>query len=130
MLTVRQQFDFLLFIGQLRLQIAIAVGGGLQKLVFADIYPYGQLMAASLMMSIPVVAITGQVPKAMIGTDAFQETDVINTTMPVTKWNVQVTRADQIPAAMAKAFHIANRIDVRYPNAGTRPPAMRRPARK
>ncbi|HOY16276.1 MAG TPA: biosynthetic-type acetolactate synthase large subunit [Haliscomenobacter sp.] len=65
-------------------------------------------LADALLDSTPIVCITGQVFFHLLGTDAFQETDVINTTMPVTKWNVQVTRADQIPAAMAKAFHIAN----------------------
>jgi acetolactate synthase-1/2/3 large subunit len=65
-------------------------------------------LADALLDSTPIVCITGQVFFHLLGTDAFQETDVINTTMPVTKWNVQVTRADQIPAAMAKAFQIAN----------------------
>jgi acetolactate synthase I/II/III large subunit len=65
-------------------------------------------LADALLDSTPIVCVTGQVFFHLLGTDAFQETDVINTTMPVTKWNVQVTRADQIPAAMAKAFHIAN----------------------
>lgn len=57
--------------------------------------------------STPVVCITGQVASALLGTDAFQETDVMGISMPVTKWNVQVTRAAEIPAALAKAFHIA-----------------------
>lgn len=57
--------------------------------------------------STPLVCITGQVASALLGTDAFQETDVMGISMPVTKWNVQVTRAAEIPAALAKAFHIA-----------------------
>jgi acetolactate synthase I/II/III large subunit len=65
-------------------------------------------LADALLDSTPIVAITGQVFYHLLGTDAFQETDVINTTMPVTKWNIQVTRADQIPDAIAKAFYIAN----------------------
>src|SRR5438477_2294251 len=57
--------------------------------------------------STPVVCITGQVFAHLLGTDAFQETDVINTTLPVTKWNVQVTEAKDIAPAVAKAFFIA-----------------------
>ncbi len=57
--------------------------------------------------STPLVCITGQVASALLGTDAFQETDVMGISMPVTKWNVQVTRAEEIPTALAKAFHIA-----------------------
>ena len=57
--------------------------------------------------STPLVCITGQVFAHLLGTDAFQETDVINITTPVTKWNYQVTDATEIPAIMAKAFHIA-----------------------
>lgn len=57
--------------------------------------------------STPVVAITGQVFAHLLGTDAFQETDVINITTPVTKWNYQVTDAAEIPAVLAKAFYIA-----------------------
>jgi acetolactate synthase-1/2/3 large subunit len=57
--------------------------------------------------STPVVCITGQVFAHLLGTDAFQETDVINITMPVTKWNCQVTDASEIPAVLAKAFYIA-----------------------
>lgn len=58
--------------------------------------------------SIPVVCITGQVASPLLGTDAFQESDVIGITLPVTKWNFQVTHADEIPEAIAKAFHIAS----------------------
>src|SRR5690554_839147 len=57
--------------------------------------------------STPIVCITGQVPSALLGSDAFQETDVIGISMPVTKWNYQVTRAEEIPEALAKAFYIA-----------------------
>ncbi|MDF3079237.1 MAG: ilvB [Sphingobacteriaceae bacterium] len=57
--------------------------------------------------STPLVCITGQVFAHLLGTDAFQETDVINITTPVTKWNYQVTDATEIPEAIAKAFHIA-----------------------
>jgi acetolactate synthase I/II/III large subunit len=57
--------------------------------------------------STPVVCITGQVFAHLLGTDAFQETDVINTTIPVTKWNIQVTEAKDIAPAVAKAFYIA-----------------------
>lgn len=61
----------------------------------------------ALMDSTPVVCITGQVASTLLGTDAFQETDVIGISMPVTKWNFQVTRAEDIPLAIAKAFYIA-----------------------
>ena len=64
-------------------------------------------LADALIDSTPVVCITGQVFAHLLGTDAFQETDVINITMPVTKWNCQVTDASEIPAALAKAFYIA-----------------------
>lgn len=57
--------------------------------------------------STPLVCITGQVFAHLLGTDAFQETDVINITTPVTKWNYQVTDANEIPEVIAKAFYIA-----------------------
>ncbi|MES1222179.1 MAG: thiamine pyrophosphate-binding protein, partial [Bacteroidota bacterium] len=57
--------------------------------------------------STPVVCITGQVFAHLLGTDAFQETDVINITTPVTKWNYQVTDASEIPSVLARAFYIA-----------------------
>ncbi|QQL49103.1 biosynthetic-type acetolactate synthase large subunit [Mucilaginibacter ginkgonis] len=57
--------------------------------------------------STPIVCITGQVFAHLLGTDAFQETDVINITTPVTKWNYQVTDATEIPEVLAKAFYIA-----------------------
>jgi acetolactate synthase-1/2/3 large subunit len=59
------------------------------------------------MDSVPLVAITGQVPSAAIGTDAFQEADIRGITMPFTKHNFLVTKADDIPRAVAEAFHIA-----------------------
>lgn len=58
--------------------------------------------------STPIVCITGQVPSHLLGTDAFQETDVIGISMPVTKWNYQVTKPEEIPGAIARAFYIAN----------------------
>lgn len=64
-------------------------------------------LADAMIDSTPLVCITGQVASHLLGTDAFQETDVMNLTVPVTKWNVQVTRAEDIPVAMAKAFYIA-----------------------
>jgi acetolactate synthase I/II/III large subunit len=65
-------------------------------------------LADAMIDSTPVVCITGQVFAHLLGTDAFQETDVINITTPVTKWNYQVTDATEIPSAMAKAFYIAS----------------------
>jgi acetolactate synthase-1/2/3 large subunit len=64
-------------------------------------------LADALIDSTPLVCITGQVFAHLLGTDAFQETDVVNTTIPVTKWNIQVTEAKDIAGAVAKAFHIA-----------------------
>ncbi|ESU26497.1 ilvB protein [Flavobacterium limnosediminis JC2902] len=64
-------------------------------------------LADALIDSTPLVCITGQVASHLLGTDAFQETDVIGISMPVTKWNCQVTKAEDIPAAIAKAFYIA-----------------------
>lgn len=64
-------------------------------------------LADAMIDSTPVVCITGQVASHLLGTDAFQETDVIGISMPVTKWNTQVTKAEDIPAALAKAFYIA-----------------------
>jgi acetolactate synthase-1/2/3 large subunit len=62
----------------------------------------------ALLDSTPLVCITGQVASHLLGSDAFQETDVINCTLPVTKWNYQVTRAEEIPFIFAKAFYVAN----------------------
>jgi acetolactate synthase I/II/III large subunit len=64
-------------------------------------------LADALIDSTPVVCITGQVFAHLLGTDAFQETDVINITTPVTKWNYQVTDASEICSVLAKAFYIA-----------------------
>jgi acetolactate synthase-1/2/3 large subunit len=64
-------------------------------------------IADAMIDSTPIVCITGQVGKHLLGTDAFQETDVISLTLPITKWNFQVTRAEEIPEAVAKAFYIA-----------------------
>ncbi len=64
-------------------------------------------LADAMIDSTPIVCITGQVFAHLLGTDAFQEIDVINTTIPVTKWNVQVTEAKDIAPAIAKAFYIA-----------------------
>ncbi|MGK9119378.1 biosynthetic-type acetolactate synthase large subunit [Olivibacter jilunii] len=64
-------------------------------------------LADAMIDSNPIVCVTGQVFAHLLGTDAFQETDVINITTPVTKWNYQVTDACEIPAALAKAFYIA-----------------------
>ena len=57
--------------------------------------------------STPMVCITGQVGSHLLGTDAFQETDIIGISTPVTKWNHQITKASQIPEVFAKAFYIA-----------------------
>lgn len=64
-------------------------------------------LADALIDSTPLVCITGQVFAHLLGTDAFQEIDVINTTLPVTKWNVQVAEAKDIAPAVARAFYIA-----------------------
>jgi acetolactate synthase-1/2/3 large subunit len=65
-------------------------------------------LADAMLDSTPLVCITGQVASTLLGSDAFQETDVINCTMPVTKWNHQITHAAEIPSVFAKAFFIAN----------------------
>lgn len=64
-------------------------------------------LADAMLDSTPLVCITGQVPSGLLGTDAFQETDVVGVSMPVTKWNYQITRPEEIPEAFAKAFFIA-----------------------
>src|SRR3982750_4507970 len=64
-------------------------------------------LADALIDSTPVVCITGQVFAHLLGTDAFQETDIINITTPITKWNYQITDAEEIPEILAKAFFIA-----------------------
>ena len=64
-------------------------------------------IADALVDSTPLVCITGQVSASLLGSDAFQETDVIGITMPVTKWNYLITRAEEIPEVLAQAFYIA-----------------------
>lgn len=64
-------------------------------------------LADALMDSTPLVLVTGQVGSSLLGTDAFQETNFVGITQAVTKWNCQVKRTEEIPAAMAKAFYIA-----------------------
>lgn len=83
-----------------RVGVALATSGpGAMNLVTG--------LADALIDSTPIVCITGQVFAHLLGTDAFQETDVVNTTLPVTKWNVQVTEAKDISTAVARAFFIA-----------------------
>jgi len=64
-------------------------------------------LADAMIDSTPLVCITGQVFAHLLGTDAFQETDVVNITTPITKWNYQITDATEIPSVLAKAFYIA-----------------------
>ena len=64
-------------------------------------------IATAYMDSIPIVVISGQVPNAQIGTDAFQETDVTGVTLPITKHNFLVMNASDIPNVIKEAFHIA-----------------------
>lgn len=64
-------------------------------------------IADAMLDSTPLVCITGQVPCSLLGTDAFQEADTISMTMPISKWNYQVTQASEIPSAIARAFYIA-----------------------
>lgn len=65
-------------------------------------------LSDALMDSTPLVVITGQVSSSLLGSDAFQETDVVGIVHPITKWAVQIRRAEDIPAAVARAFYIAN----------------------
>jgi acetolactate synthase-1/2/3 large subunit len=65
-------------------------------------------IADAMMDSTPIVVIAGQVPADLLGTDAFQEVDVIGVTQPITKWAYQVRNADEIPWAVARAFYIAS----------------------
>ncbi|MEV0094055.1 acetolactate synthase large subunit [Streptomyces sp. NPDC050738] len=65
-------------------------------------------IADAMMDSVPIVAITGQVVTSAIGTDAFQEADIVGITMPITKHSFLVTKAEDIPRAIAQAFHIAS----------------------
>lgn len=64
-------------------------------------------IADAMIDSTPMVCITGQVPKHLLGSDAFQETDVMGITIPVTKWSFQITDASEIPEVFAKAFYVA-----------------------
>lgn len=64
-------------------------------------------IADAMLDSVPLVCITGQVAEHLLGTDAFQEVDVIGITTPITKWNYQITNPDEIPEIIAKAFYIA-----------------------
>ena len=64
-------------------------------------------IADAMIDSIPMVCITGQVTSPLLGTDAFQESDVISISMPITKWNYQITSPDEIPWVIAQAFFIA-----------------------
>jgi acetolactate synthase I/II/III large subunit len=65
-------------------------------------------IADAMIDSTPLVCITGQVSSPLIGTDAFQETDVVGVSMPITKWNCLITKAEEIPGVIAKAFYIAS----------------------
>ncbi|NLF24551.1 MAG: biosynthetic-type acetolactate synthase large subunit [Deltaproteobacteria bacterium] len=65
-------------------------------------------IADAMLDSVPIVAVTGQVAGKLLGTDAFQETDVISVTIPLTKWNFQITEAREIAGVVAKAFYIAS----------------------
>jgi acetolactate synthase-1/2/3 large subunit len=83
-----------------RVGVAIATSGpGATNLVTG--------LADAQIDSTPMVCITGQVTRELLGTDAFQETDIIGISTPVTKWNYQITKASEIPEVMAKAFYIA-----------------------
>jgi len=64
-------------------------------------------IANAYLDSVPVVFITAQVISSLIGSDAFQETDILGVSMPVTKWNCQVKKAEDIPDTIAKAFYVA-----------------------
>jgi acetolactate synthase-1/2/3 large subunit len=64
-------------------------------------------LANAMLDSVPLVCVTGQVTSTLLGSDAFQEADIVGMSIPITKWNFQVTKASEIPEAMAKAFYIA-----------------------
>lgn len=64
-------------------------------------------LANAMLDSTPIICISGQVTTPLLGSDAFQETDVMGFSMPLTKWNIQITRAEEIPEIMARAFFIA-----------------------
>lgn len=65
-------------------------------------------LSDAMIDSTPLVIIIGQVTSNLLGSDAFQETDVVGITQPISKWNLQIRRAEDIPAAIARAFYIAN----------------------
>lgn len=65
-------------------------------------------LSDAMMDSTPLVVITGQAPASMLGTDAFQETDVMGITQPIAKWSYQIRHADKVAWALARAFHIAS----------------------
>ncbi|MHC5309662.1 biosynthetic-type acetolactate synthase large subunit [Myroides sp. LJL116] len=65
-------------------------------------------LADAFIDSTPLVCITGQVSSSLLGTDAFQETDIVGVSLPVTKWSYQITKASEIPTILAKAFYIAS----------------------
>ena len=65
-------------------------------------------IADAMIDSTPLVCITGQVASPLLGTDAFQESDILSMSIPVTKWNYQVTSPEEIPEAIAQAFYVAN----------------------
>ncbi len=83
-----------------RVGVAIATSGpGATNLVTG--------LADAQIDSTPIVCITGQVSSHLLGSDAFQETDIIGISTPITKWNYQITKASEIPGIFAKAFYIA-----------------------
>ncbi len=83
-----------------RVGVAIATSGpGATNLVTG--------IADAQIDSTPIVCITGHVSAHLLGSDAFQETDIIGISMPVTKWSYQITKASEVPVAIAKAFYIA-----------------------
>ena len=83
-----------------RVGVAIATSGpGATNLVTG--------IADAQIDSTPIVCITGQVAAHLLGSDAFQETDIIGISMPVTKWSYQITKASEVPGVIAKAFYIA-----------------------
>jgi acetolactate synthase-1/2/3 large subunit len=83
-----------------RVGVAIATSGpGATNLVTG--------LADAQIDSTPMVCITGQVSSHLLGSDAFQETDIIGISTPITKWNYQITKASEIPEIFAKAFYIA-----------------------
>ena len=83
-----------------RVGVAIATSGpGATNLVTG--------IADAQIDSTPIVCITGQVAAHLLGSDAFQETDIIGISMPITKWSYQITKASEVPGVIAKAFYIA-----------------------